>query len=87
MWDDFCLSTWKRSCNKHEIEYGAQDIHTNESEEKNNARPPYHLYPKEIIATHILKLAKFWYNSLFDQYYNIQLSPTFEKTIKYKIQA
>jgi len=34
------------------------------------------MYPKEIAATHLLKLAKFWYNSVSDQYYNIQLSPT-----------
>ena len=38
------------------------------------------MYLKEIVATHLLKLAKFWYNSVADQYYNIQLSPTSEKS-------
>jgi len=32
-----------------------QYIHTNETEEKKNARQSYHKYPKEIAATHLLK--------------------------------
>jgi len=35
-----------------------QNIHTNDHKEKKTAKHPYHMYPKEIVATHFLILAK-----------------------------
>ena len=67
------------------MEYGAT-IHSYKwNWRKNNARQPYHRYPKEIVATDLFKQAKFWYNSVYDQSNSIQLSPTFENTEKYNI--
>ena len=62
-----------------------QNIHTNDHKEKKTAKHPYHMYPKEIVATHFLILAKIWYNSVSDKSNNTQLSPTFENIERYKI--